>query len=66
MENTAHHKLQAWLDLHGTKQNWLAGKIGTRASTLSKWLAGKSKPLPVYRARIEEITGGAVVVGDWA
>ena len=63
--HTAVEALEAWLASEGRRKDWLARQIGTTPATLSRWISRTQTPLPIYRARIADITGGAVAVEAW-
>lgn len=58
-------KLKSWLKNSGMTQVFFAGKIGVTPDRLRKWMAGDSTPIPHFRQRIEELTGGEVKAGEW-
>lgn len=62
---TNQQKLRAWLKDRGMKQNHFAEKVGVTQERVCKWLAGKSAPIPHFRQRVEELTGGEVKAEDW-
>lgn len=57
--------LIAWLAREGRRKDWLARQIETTPETLSRWIGGRHLPLPIYRAKIADVTGGAVPVEAW-
>lgn len=62
---TAREKLAAWIRAEDHKMRKVARMIGCSPAPLRAWLAGKQTPLPIYRAAIERVTGGAVKREDW-
>jgi hypothetical protein len=64
MEN-ANILLAAWLKNEGRKVCWLAKQIGAGRGAVGRWRNGDATPLPIYRAEIERITGGAVPADAW-
>ena len=58
-------KLVAWLNERGTKQRWLAEKMGVPDPTISGWVTGRYSPSLGHAIRLEAATNGAVKVTDW-
>lgn len=63
---TKKHPLRVWTYLNDRTLTDLATDLGVSQGIVSLWMHGRRR-IPVTTAvRIEEITGGAVVLGDWA
>lgn len=57
--------LADWLKRTGRKQNWVAWQLDVHPGTLSRWVASSDPPEEI-RAKLSEITGGAVPKeGSW-
>lgn len=65
MSKTAREKFGEWIAASGLKKGHVAGRIPVTPGNLSDWLSGRITPSRIARARIEEITGGAVAAADW-
>ncbi len=65
MSKTAREKLGEWIAASGLKKGHVAGLVPVTPGNLSDWLAGRVTPARTARARIEEITSGAVQAGEW-
>ena len=65
MTDKAHERLRAWIEARGLRYGHVATLIGCPQSTLSQWVTGKRPPSRVYRARIEELTEGAIRKWEW-
>ena len=58
-------KLQEYFDKTGVMKMFFAKKLGTTSTTLSAWLAGRSKPRVDMAIKIERETAGFVKTKDW-
>ena len=59
------NELAFWLKTEGRKQKWLAEICGVDRATVSQWVRGKWVPQPAHRAKINEVTDGAVKEEHW-
>lgn len=59
--------LRGWITAEGRKFGWLASRIPTDPSNLSRWIKGRIVPSQVYCHRIADITGIELVRerGNW-
>ena len=66
MEKTkAVHLFDVWFKKNGVRKNWFADQLGVDGASISRWLAGSTRPHRAVRKRIEELTNGAVTINDW-
>lgn len=58
-------KLKAWIKESGFRREHVVKLIGCDRSRLFRWEKGEICPQPVFRRKIEEITGGYIKAGEW-
>lgn len=57
--------LKAWMDENRWNASTFSAAYGYDAKTVQFWLRGKAKPHKSTRARLDEITRGAVPASAW-
>ena len=64
MGDTFPEKLKAYRMVNGLTQRELAKELGVDPTTVMKWEAGSSKPMPGARDRIEQVIGLATEISS--
>lgn len=59
-------RMRVWLEKENCTIKRFAKVIGCGEGTAMHWMRGRSRPLPVWRIRIEHITGGSVKAVEWS
>ena len=59
------NKLKEYLEVNGTKANWMAANLGITPAHMSRIINGPTQPSLSLRKLIEVKTGGAVREEDW-
>lgn len=59
-------KLREWLTDQNCTIRRFAEVVGCAEVTAMQWLRGRSRPLPVWRVRIERATHGSVKASEWS
>lgn len=55
-----------WLDSTGVKQAFIARRLEVSPALVHRWKSGERAPSAEQIVTLEEFTGGAVTVRDWA